>query len=122
MPRALQTMLIRMPLAAVWLYQGLWCKLLRHAANQTVIVARVPLLNSEFVLPAIGVMECALSAWVLAGWRPLAAAAAQTVLLAGMNIAGVVWSRRLIADPAGMLLQNAAFLTLAWIAAKEPNA
>jgi DoxX-like family len=122
MPRALYSTLIRMPLAAVWLYQGLWCKLLGHAAHQAGIVAGIPRLNAEFILPAIGVMECAFSAWVLAGWKPFAAAVTQTLLLAGMNIAGIVWSGRLIADPAGMLLQNAAFLTLAWIAAKEPNA
>jgi hypothetical protein len=39
-----------------------------------------------------------------------------------MNIAGILWSARLLTDPAGMLLQNAAFLTLAWVAAKESNA
>jgi hypothetical protein len=122
MPRALHITTIRLPIAAVWLYQGLWCKLLGHAAHQAAIVGGVPLLNAQFILPAIGVAECALSAWVLAGWKPFSAAAAQTLLLAGMNIAGIVWSSRLLIDPAGMLLQNAAFLTLAWVAAKEANA
>jgi hypothetical protein len=122
MPRASHSTLIRTPLAAVWLYQGLWCKLLGHAAYQAGIVACIPWLNAEFVLLALGVVECALSAWVVAGWRPLTAAVAQTLLLAVMNFGGIVWSGRLIADPAGMLLQNAAFLTLAWVAAKEPNA
>jgi hypothetical protein len=113
---------IRLPVAAVWLYQGLWCKLLGHAAHQAAIAGGVPLLNARFILPAIGVAECALSTWVLAGWKPLVAAAAQTLLLAGMNIAGIVWSSHLLNDPAGMLLQNAAFLTLAWVAAKDSNA
>jgi len=113
---------IRLPVAAVWLYQGLWCKLLGHAAHQTAIVAGVPLLNARFIFLTIGIAECALSLWVLAGWKPFAAAAAQTILLAGMNIAGIVWSSRLLVDPAGMLLQNTAFLTLSWVAARDSNA
>jgi hypothetical protein len=36
-----------------------------------------------------------------------------------MNGAALLWAGRLIADPAAMLLQNFAFLLLAWVAAEE---
>jgi hypothetical protein len=122
MQRSLQGLPIRIPLAAVWLYQALWCKLLAHAPHQGSIVAGVPGLNPSFVLPAIGAAECVLAAWVLSGQRARAAAMTQTALLTAMNVCGIVWAGRMMADPAGMVLQNLAFLTLAWVAAKEPNA
>jgi hypothetical protein len=42
---------------------------------------------------------------------------AQTVLLIGLNSGGIAFSRHLIPDPAGMVIKNAAFLVLAWVAA-----
>ena len=59
--------------------------------------------------------------WVLSGGRARAAAIAQTAFLLAMNFCGIVWAGSLIADAPGMLLQNAAFLTLAWVAAQEPT-
>ena len=43
----------------------------------------------------------------------------QTLLLVSMNAAGLLWARRLISEPAGMLLQNFVFLMLAWVAAGQ---
>ncbi len=76
-------------------------------------------MNPNLILPALGITECAIAAWVLTGWRGRTAAAAQTALLIGMNAAGILWARTRIEDPVGMLLQNGAFLTLAWVVAKE---
>src|ERR1700722_16412945 len=97
--------LFRVSIAAVWLYQGFWCKVLGRA-HQAGIVASVPGINPSFVMPAIGAAECALAIWVLSGKQRRLAAAAQTVLLAAMNGLGILWAARLIADPIGMLLQN----------------
>jgi hypothetical protein len=41
----------------------------------------------------------------------------QTALIAARNAGGLWRSRRLIQDPVGMIVQNAAFLVLAWVAA-----
>jgi hypothetical protein len=114
--------LIRVALAAVWLYQGLWCKLLSGSRLHMEIVASVLPAVAHGVLLAVGAAECALAIWILAGIRLRAAAIAQTLMLAGMNGAALLWAGHLIADPAAMLLQNFAFLLLAWVAAEDRGA
>ena len=113
----------RIAVAIVWLYEGLVCKLVGPSGRQLEVVAAVPGATGSravAVLRSIGVVEVALGLWVLSGGLPIAAAAAQTALLAGMNGAGVLFSRKHIADPGGMLVKNAAFLVLAWIVAGSP--
>lgn len=114
--------LLRSSVALVWLYQGLWRKLMGRNALDQAVVAAVPFLNAaqarDAVL-ALGAIECAVGVWVVWGRWPRAGALAQTVLLAGMNAGGILWGSRFIPDVAGMLLQNFAFLLLAWTAANE---
>jgi len=113
--------LIRLSIALVWLYQGLWCKVLGGSPHHRAVVAAVPFIGSAWsqaVLLVLGLMECALAAWVLSGWQLRKAALVQTALLAAMNAGGVIWSRRLLPDPVGMLLENFAFVLLIWIAAE----
>ena len=109
--------IIRTSLGAVWLYQGLWCKLLDHAPAHRKIAEAVPLRGVVTVLRCIGVAECAIAAWILSGWQAWGCAATQTAFLASMNAAGILWARRFIADVPGMILQNITFLLLAWVAA-----
>jgi hypothetical protein len=71
------------------------------------------------LLYAIGAVECGLAAWVLSGRQPMLAALAQTTLLVGMNSCGLLWARQIIPDPGGMIVKNAAFLVLAWVAAAQ---
>jgi DoxX-like family len=114
--------LVRGAIAAVWLYEGLWCKLLGRAPNQRDIVESVPFLgrsHGRLVLSAIGLLECALAVWVLTGWEPVWAAAVQTGLLVGMNLNGLLFARRLIHDPGGMLVKNFALVVLMWEAAAQ---
>ena len=113
-------LLVRGAIAAVWLYEGLWCKLLGCAPNQRDIVESVPFLgrsHGRLVLSAIGLLECALALWVLTGWEPVWAAAVQTGILVGMNLNGLLFARRLIHDPGGMLVKNFALVVLMWEAA-----
>jgi hypothetical protein len=108
--------------AAVWLYEGFWCKLLGGVPQQIDVVEAVPLFGrrtATWVLRALGVIECLLAVWVLSGWRPFLAAAAQTGLLVSMNSGGLLWARRVIPDPAGMIVKNFAFLVLAWVVAAQ---
>jgi hypothetical protein len=110
----------RAAIALVWLYQGLWCKLLGRAPHHQKIVGTVPFLNSwqaRQVLLGLGSLECVLALWVLSGFGAREAAVMQTLLLGSMNAAGLLWSRNLIPDPVGMLLQNFVFLLLAFYAA-----
>lgn len=115
--------LIRASIALVWLYQGLWCKLLGGAPQHQAIVAKVPFLGAgeaKAMLIALGLFECSIAAWVLSAKHLRYAALAQTVLLIAMNTGGLIWARRLIPDAGSMLVQNFAFLMLIWIAAEEP--
>jgi hypothetical protein len=115
-------LLAQVAVAAVWLYEGLWCKLLRGVPLQVDVVEAVPFFGKQsgaWVLQAIGVVECGLAVWVLGGWHPILAAAAQTGLLVAMNLGGLLWARRIIPDPAGMIVKNFAFLVLAWVVAAQ---
>jgi hypothetical protein len=113
-------LLIRCAIAAVWLYEGLWCKLLGRVPHQKDVVAAHPLFsaaNAGLVLKAIGVVETIIAIWVLTGWAPWLAALTQTALLVGMNANGLLFARKVIPDPAGMVVKNFAFVVLMWVAA-----
>ena len=112
--------LIHCAVSAVWLYEGVWCKLCGRGPGQLEVVEAVPFLGprwSAHFLRMLGAVETALGLWVMSGWFPGACALAQTALLVSLNSAGVLWARHRIHDPAGMLLKNACFLLLAWVGA-----
>ncbi|MFO1031318.1 MAG: DoxX-like family protein [Planctomycetota bacterium] len=112
--------LVLAAVAAVWLYEGLWCKLLRGDPRQFEIVAAVPRFGARFGVPfllGLGVVEVLVGLWVLLPVAPILCATAQTVLLVALNTNGLLWSRHLIHDPAGMVVKNAALLVLAWVGA-----
>jgi uncharacterized membrane protein YphA (DoxX/SURF4 family) len=115
--------LVRAAVAAVWLYEGLWCKLLGGDPRQLEIVEAVPRLGprvGRLFLMALGVVEVGMGAWAFSGVAPVHAAIAQTALLVGLNANGIAWSRHLIHDPGGMVVKNSAFLVLVWVAASLP--
>ena len=115
--------LVRVAVAGVWLYEGLWCKLLGGDPNQLAVVRAVPRWGPAFgaaFLKTLGVIEVAIAVWALSGFAPVWSAIAQTALLVSLNINGILWSRRLIHDPPGMVVKNFAFLVLAWVAAGLP--
>jgi hypothetical protein len=115
--------LVRVAVAAVWLYEGLWCKLLGGDPNQLAVVRAVPrwgpTLGAAF-LKTLGVVEVTMAVWALSTFEPVYCAIAQTALLVTLNINGIIWSRRMIHDPPGMVVKNFAFLVLAWVAAGLP--
>ena len=115
--------LLRIAVAGVWLYEGLWCKLLRGEPREFEVVRAVPRYGARFGVPfllALGAVEVSIGVWVLSGWLPFLCAVAQTVLLVSLNANGLMWSRHLIHDPKGMIVKNFAFLVLAWVAAAVP--
>jgi hypothetical protein len=115
---------IRVAVAAVWLYEGLWCKLLRRELHQFQIVEAVPFLGGSigaFFLKGLGVIEVGIALWVLGGFAPILCAVVQTLLLVALNANGLVWARHLIHDPGGMVVKNFAFLVLVWVSAGLPG-
>jgi hypothetical protein len=115
--------LIRCAVAAVWLYEGLWCKLLGREKRQLEIVHAVPrygpLAGAAF-LNVLGAVEVAVALWALSGAGAVACAVVQTLLLVALNTGGLLWARRLIHDPGGMVVKNLAFLVLVWVSAGLP--
>ncbi len=88
---------IRASVAAVWLYEGLWCKILGRVPSQGEVVATVPRLGPRFgsaFLKTLGVVEVGLSIWVMAGVAPGVCAIVQTALLVVLNANGLLWGRR----------------------------
>ena len=110
----------RLPAAAVagvWLYHGLWCKVLVRCPDQLRIVEGLPGMPRALARPALaglGLAEVALAAWVISGRRPVDAARAETGLLVAMNGGGLAFSRKHIAAPRALLAENLAFLALVW--------
>ncbi len=116
--------LLQCSIAAVWLYEGLWCKLLGRTPSQVEVVTAVPRLGARFgvvFLKALGVLEVALAVWVISGVTPGLCAVAQTAVLVTLNANGLLWSRKFIHEPLGMVVKNAAFLLLVWICGAMPT-
>ena len=116
--------LIRIAVSAVWLYEGLWCKLLGGEPHQLRVVEAVPGLDpraKRLFLKFLGAVEVGLALWALSGIASVPCAAAQTLLLVALNTAGLLWARRIIHDPGGMVVKNFAFLVLVWVSASLPG-
>lgn len=116
--------LIRGAVAAVWMYEGLWCKLFRGEPRELEVVKAVPRYGPRFGVPflmTLGAIEVAIAAWVLIGVGPFLCVIVQTALLMSLNAGGLIWSRHVIHDPRGMIVKNFAFLVLAWVAAGLPS-
>jgi hypothetical protein len=62
-----------------------------------------------------------LALWVLSGFAPVVCALGQTVLLVALNTCGLLFARKLIHDPPGMLVKNFAFVVLIWVSASSAS-
>jgi uncharacterized membrane protein YphA (DoxX/SURF4 family) len=114
---------VRAAVAAVWLYEGLWCKVFGGAPDQRWIVASVPALPPAWVtatLVGLGVVETAIALWVLSGLEARTAAYVQTGLLVLFNAGGLLFAGARIAEPGRMLTQNALLLAAVWLLAGQP--
>lgn len=112
--------LARLAIALVWLYNGLWCKLLGGCPDHAEIVAGAAAdvgLPAAPVLWALGGAETAIALWVLSGRAPRAAAWTQTLLLVAMNGAGLLFGAEAIPRPGGLVVHNLVFLVLVWAVA-----
>lgn len=107
-------------IAGVWLFHGLFNKLLHGEPRHLAIVRSVPLFTNSsaaMALAVIGIVEIGVAIWVLSGRRPYACAMAQAALLLPMNVVELIYARPLLLWPAGLIPLNVAFLSLAWFVA-----
>lgn len=99
----------------VWLYQGLWQKLLAVDARHLEIVASAPsFLPPRLALGMIGGWETLLGIAVLFRWLPGRTAWLQIGTMIGMNTAGIFFAGDKIPDIGGMLTMNLVFVLAIW--------
>jgi hypothetical protein len=104
-----------MAVALVWLYQGLWHKLVAVDARHLEIVAAAPtFVAPRLALGIIGAWETLLGLAVLFRWRPRPYAWLQIGTLIGMNSAGILFAGDKIPDIGGMLSMNLVFVLCIW--------
>ena len=107
--------LLRVAVATVWLYQGLWLKVLVVDARHLAIVASAPaFLPPRIALVCIGAVEALFGVAVLLRWKPRLFAWLQIAALAAMNGAGILFGGEHIADIGGMLTMNLVFALAIW--------
>ena len=106
-------------IGSVWVFHGLYSKILHGVPRHQLIVGRV--LGEGIAEPAtlaIGLLEVLLGAWVFSGMRRPACALVQTLAIVGMNALEIFLAKDLLISATGMLALNAAFLSLVWFWAR----
>jgi hypothetical protein len=109
---------LRILIGSVWVFHGLYSKLLDGIPRHRLIVARV--LGDELAAvatAAIGVLEILLGVWAVSHRLPRACAAVQTAAIVAMNSLEIARAPDLLVSAPGMLLLNAAFLAIGWYSA-----
>jgi hypothetical protein len=109
----------RLVSAAVWLHQGLWCKVLGRDARHLQVVAGLPGTTerrARALTTAIGLGETALAATVVVRGDRRWLAALQTGLVGLFNLGGLTVGRRHITHPSRLLVRNGLLVALFWSA------
>jgi hypothetical protein len=102
-------------IGAVWVFHGLYSKLLNRIPRHRRIVARI--LGDRLapgITRAIGAAEVLLGVWVWIGWQPIACASIQTVALLAMNTLEILRAKDLLISAPGMVVLNLCFVGLIW--------
>ncbi len=108
----------RWGVASVWLFHGLFSKVLHGIPRHQQIVARV--VGNDLAAAttfAVGGIEILVGVWVLSGRSPLLCAATQTILLLTMNLLELRFASDLLLAPTAMVCANLGFLALSWVLA-----
>lgn len=110
-------------IGAVWVFHGLYSKLLNGFPRHREIVARV--VGEELATPAtklVGAGEVLLGLWTWSGRARKACAATQTGALVSMNLLEISRAKDLLISGRGMLILNALLLAMTWRwASDEPR-
>jgi uncharacterized membrane protein YphA (DoxX/SURF4 family) len=102
---------IRLTVAAVWIYEGLWLKIVRPAPHELAVMGSMSFgpLSPGRLLFAIGGGEVLLGLGVLSGLYSRFLAWFQGVILLLMNGMGILFAGKAIADPVGLVIHNLPF-------------
>ena len=97
---------LRLVVSLVWLYQGLWLKVITRDAHHLSIVASVGLPKPEIAMLMIGLGETMIGAAVLSGLFHRLVSGFQIILLLAMNLTGILFGGGNVTNPAGLLIGN----------------
>ena len=109
-------------LASVWVFHGLYSKILHGIPRHRQIVARI--LGDGFAEPltlAVGLLEVLLGVWIFTGRKRPICALVQTLAIVGMNTLEIVFADDLLISATGMVVLNLVFLGFAWLWALSPS-
>ncbi len=103
---------IRCAVAAVWIYEGLWLKVVHPSPHELAVVESIRFgsLSPSQLLLLIGCGETALGLGVLSGRQDRFLAWFQGAILVLMNALGILLGGTAIADPFGLVIHNLPFL------------
>ena len=102
-------------IGGVWVFHGLYSKILRGIPRHRAIVARVlGETHADLATTVIGAGEILLGLWVFSGWQRVPCAAVQTLALVSMNVLEIALAADLLISAIGMLALNAGFLSAIW--------
>ena len=107
--------LAQIVIGSVWVFHGLYSKLLNGIPRHRLIVGKI--LGEEraqIATRVIGVMEFLLGAWAFTGWQPVWCASIQTAAIVAMNSLEILLAREFLISAIGMLILNFGFLSLVW--------
>jgi len=107
--------LIGILIGGIWIFHGLYSKLLHGIPRHELIVGRI--LGDSLAglaTPFIGIGEILLGCWVISGHFRRPAAALQTLALISMNTLEIILAADLLISPIGMVALNLCFVALIW--------
>jgi uncharacterized membrane protein YphA (DoxX/SURF4 family) len=99
---------IRLAVAAVWIYEGLWLKVVRPAPHELAVAQSVTVgpFSPATLLHLIGGGETVLGLAVLSGRFDRVLAWFQGVVLVLMNAIGILFAGSALPDPVGLVIHN----------------
>ena len=109
-------------IGSVWVFHGLYSKLLDGIPRHRAIVGRV--LGEEWAGPitaAVGILEVLVGLWAYSRRNRRACAWVQTIAITAMNTVEIARASDLLLSAPGMVALNAIFLSLVWIWAVAPD-
>ena len=108
-------MLAQILIGTVWVFHGLYSKILNGIPRHRMIVAKIlgPD-NSRAATFAIGFLELLLGIWAFTGWHPVPCAIVQTVAIVSMNTLEIALAVELLISVIGMVILSLGFLALVW--------
>jgi uncharacterized membrane protein YphA (DoxX/SURF4 family) len=94
--------LAQIAIGGVWVFHGLYSKVLNGIPRHRQIVERVLGKNvGHLATIAIGILEVLLGIWVFSGWQRVGCAVVQMLAIVGMNTLEIIWLPTCSSQPSG---------------------